>query len=231
MLIVADIHGYLDLLKKLLEHVHDDDIYLVGDLIDRGPNSYATLRYVMEHKELKPVLGNHDAELRDYLQAIDNDEKPRNANYYYLEDEFLFLSNKERKEILTFLNNLPYYYYLKDIDVLIAHAGVRSVEFLTLEQLLKVQTEEDFTWIREEFIYSDVISKLSTIFVVGHTPTGTIDNSNIYKVLRKSNRIFIDCCVFKTRRLAALQIKDNTLTTHYMNKYEDCTSSFGKLRR
>lgn len=148
-----------------------------------------------------------------------------------MEDEFLFLSNKERKEILAFLNNLPYYYYLKDIDVLIAHAGIRPVPSMNLEQLLKVQTEEDFTWIREEFIDSDLISKLSTVFVIGHTPTGTIDRSNIYKVLRKSNRIMIDCCIFKTHKLAALQIKDNTLTTHYMNKCGIYTSSFGKLRR
>lgn len=73
MLIIADVHGYIDLLKRMLEAVPDDDVYLVGDLVDRGPNSFETLKYVMNHKELKPVLGNHDAELRNYLQAIDND--------------------------------------------------------------------------------------------------------------------------------------------------------------
>ena len=63
---VSDIHGNLPFLKGLLERVAlrlDDVLILVGDLLEKGPDSLATLRYVMELQErytVYPLCGNCD---------------------------------------------------------------------------------------------------------------------------------------------------------------------------
>ena len=63
---VSDIHGNLPFLKGLLERVAltaDDVLILVGDLLEKGQDSLATLRYVMELQEkytVYPLCGNCD---------------------------------------------------------------------------------------------------------------------------------------------------------------------------
>lgn len=62
---IGDIQGCYDSLLKLLEHCafdpNHDKLWLVGDLVNRGPKSLETLRLI---KSLGPaaltVLGNHD---------------------------------------------------------------------------------------------------------------------------------------------------------------------------
>lgn len=67
ILVTSDIHGYLSYLKKVLEKAcfSDDDIlFIVGDMIEKGPESLNTLRYVMELCEkgnVIPLIGNVDA--------------------------------------------------------------------------------------------------------------------------------------------------------------------------
>lgn len=66
LLVVSDIHGHFDwlvqLLKKL-EYGGDDILVIVGDLIDKGPESLRVVRYVMELCRRYPVyvsMGNVD---------------------------------------------------------------------------------------------------------------------------------------------------------------------------
>ena len=67
ILVTSDIHGHLSYLKKVLEKVSfcDDDIlFIVGDMIEKGPENLKTLRYVMElckHGNVIPLIGNVDA--------------------------------------------------------------------------------------------------------------------------------------------------------------------------
>ncbi|GAB3268973.1 diadenosine tetraphosphatase [Chitinimonas naiadis] len=84
---VGDLQGCLQELLSLLEQVgfdHGRDrLYLVGDLVNRGPESLAVLRWVHAHQaSVRVVLGNHDLHLlavqaglarskgRDTLQEI-----------------------------------------------------------------------------------------------------------------------------------------------------------------
>lgn len=63
---ISDVHGNLSYLKGLLEKCalrEDDVIVFVGDLLEKGPDSLGTLRYVMElgkRREVHTVCGNCD---------------------------------------------------------------------------------------------------------------------------------------------------------------------------
>ncbi len=63
ILAVGDIQGCLDELEALLAQVRFDPardrLWLVGDLVNRGPKSLETLRFVRKMNALS-VLGNHD---------------------------------------------------------------------------------------------------------------------------------------------------------------------------
>ena len=68
LLVVGDIHGELDLLDYLLSSIRFDgrhDVLLcVGDLIDRGPRSFDTLRAFVgptRRPGFRSLMGNHEA--------------------------------------------------------------------------------------------------------------------------------------------------------------------------
>jgi serine/threonine protein phosphatase 1 len=69
-LVVGDLHGHRSLLERELERVQFDPVrdrvLSVGDLIDRGPESLATLSLV-EEPWFHAVLGNHELMLLNYL--------------------------------------------------------------------------------------------------------------------------------------------------------------------
>lgn len=61
--VVGDLHGCIDLLYILLEHVEfdplNDRVFSVGDLIDRGPNSLEALE-LLKKDWFFSVMGNHE---------------------------------------------------------------------------------------------------------------------------------------------------------------------------
>lgn len=78
---VSDIHGNLPFLKGVLETVRftpDDVLVIVGDLLEKGRDSLATLRYVMELAKTHTVYtlcGNCDYIDQCFLSGPDLDEK------------------------------------------------------------------------------------------------------------------------------------------------------------
>jgi len=62
---IGDIQGCFESLQCLLEKIQfnpqQDKLWLVGDLINRGPDSLATLRFIYSLRDsIEFVLGNHD---------------------------------------------------------------------------------------------------------------------------------------------------------------------------
>jgi len=62
---IGDIQGCYEPFLRLLERIHfdpaSDRLWLVGDLVNRGPCSLDVLRFLVEHRHaIHAVLGNHD---------------------------------------------------------------------------------------------------------------------------------------------------------------------------
>ena len=66
--IIGDVHGCLEELTSLLAEVYSktdtvEEIIFVGDLVDKGPHSVETLKYVRklsEDRKVTVVEGNHE---------------------------------------------------------------------------------------------------------------------------------------------------------------------------
>lgn len=77
---IGDIQGcfltFQKLLKNLSFHPPEDKLWLVGDLVNRGPHSLEVLQWCFENQEdLHIVLGNHDLHLLCRIANI-SPEKP-----------------------------------------------------------------------------------------------------------------------------------------------------------
>lgn len=86
LIAVSDIHGHLTLLRALLEKVHyipgGDLLFLVGDLVEKGPENLAVLRYVQAlcaHGFVYSTMGNVDAFT---LSMLDDDSEGNEARFY-----------------------------------------------------------------------------------------------------------------------------------------------------
>lgn len=112
---IGDIQGCFESFQQLLEEIGfnpgRDTLWLVGDLINRGPDSLAVLRWARQHEEaLRIVLGNHDLHalavaegfvqphrsdtLQPLLDAPDRDvllDWLRHRALAYGEDEYLMI--------------------------------------------------------------------------------------------------------------------------------------------
>jgi len=78
---IPDIHGHIKTFEALLDKIglnRDDDLYLLGDYIDRGPGVKEVLDKLMwfqshGYHNVFPLLGNHeDWMLRLYTDGIEN---------------------------------------------------------------------------------------------------------------------------------------------------------------
>lgn len=134
---IGDIQGCGDELQKLVQLVgfssDRDQIWFVGDLVNRGPTSLKTLRYVRSLGEnAVVVLGNHDLHL--LALAYNGHDKRKEGDTL---DEIL--SAPDRDALLEWLLNRPLAYYDPTHRDLLIHAGV--IPQWSLETVLSLARE------------------------------------------------------------------------------------------
>lgn len=59
----SDIHGHYDQYVAMLSQLSlrpDDTLYILGDVIDRGPDGVKILQDMMARPNVVPILGNHE---------------------------------------------------------------------------------------------------------------------------------------------------------------------------
>ncbi len=117
---VGDIQGCLSALKRLLDKVGfstADTLWIAGDLVNRGPDSLETLRFVKAlGPRAKVVLGNHDLHLLA-LHAQSAQLKPDDSL------QPIFLAH-DRELLLTWLQQQPLLHYDAQFDTVMTHAGI-----------------------------------------------------------------------------------------------------------
>lgn len=116
---VGDLQGCLIPLQQLLEHVRfdpaADQLWLAGDLVNRGPDSIGCLRFVKALGEsAHTVLGNHDL----HLLACYYNNKRQDS------DIANTLAAPDADELMAWLEKQPLLMHDADRKLVMTHAGL-----------------------------------------------------------------------------------------------------------
>lgn len=119
---IGDIQGCYDELQALLELIHfnreQDTLWFVGDLVNRGPKSLETLRFVKSLGERAvTVLGNHDLHLLATWQ---------NKHRHFKSNDTLapIFAADDSEELLEWLRHRPLLHHDARLGYTMVHAGL-----------------------------------------------------------------------------------------------------------
>jgi len=139
---IGDIHGCAEELAELFEKFSpnaSDNVYQVGDLINKGPNSVAALEFVLKHN-IKCVMGNHEAKLLNILTKQKTELTPK---------ELKLLDNVQKPEwIASVVSKFPL--WIDTGKELLLHAGLepkkKTLEDMDSKEILTIRLWEGKPW-------------------------------------------------------------------------------------
>jgi bis(5'-nucleosyl)-tetraphosphatase (symmetrical) len=119
---IGDLQGCYDSLRRLLDRTGFDPaadrLWLCGDIVNRGPKSLKTLRYVVSLGDaVVSVLGNHDLHLLALAEGA-IEYTPR------FETLSKVLKAPDSAELIHWLRHRPLAHYDEGLDTLLVHAGL-----------------------------------------------------------------------------------------------------------
>ncbi|WP_338815294.1 metallophosphoesterase [Bernardetia sp. Wsw4-3y2] len=125
---ISDIHGcgktFIYLVEDILNLKKDDQLFILGDLIDRGKNSILLINYIIEKQKegyaIFVLIGNHEQMLLEFYQKNNNELSKKTLAHNYLGE----LVNKEREikpKYAEFFNKM--FFYIELENCFLVHAG------------------------------------------------------------------------------------------------------------
>lgn len=224
--VISDIHGELDAFKEMLNKIkfkNSDMMYIIGDVIDRGPDSVETLKYIMDKENMVLLAGNHEHMavmcLNRLLKEITEktiDEIESGETMGVIEEwqlnggaitlsQLLVLGKSNIIKIYNYLTHLKLY---KELEIgnkkfLLVHAGLGNFK---KNKKMKEYSIWDLCWERQNYNKKYFDDKY---IITGHTPTQNIkENENPGYIYINNNNIGIDCGATYGERLGCLRLDD-----------------------
>ena len=116
LIAIGDIHGCHQEFAELLDRValtKDDQLILLGDLVNRGPDSNRVIDLAREHRALS-LLGNHELRLLNF-------RKTKDTAFIKETDEQTY--EKLRPEDWAYLESMPLTHYVEELNTVFVHGG------------------------------------------------------------------------------------------------------------
>ena len=212
--VMSDLHGCYDNYAQMLEKIgfgERDTLYILGDVIDRGPDGIRILLDMMGRKNVIPIIGNHESLALRSLKHI-RDGVPEEAliktkayRMWMLSDgeptaaAFRALSKETQTALVEYIESFSVY---KEITV----DGRRFHLSHTLpdyRQGLNIHNVSLMEFIWGEPDYTKSYGE-NARFVTGHTPTNVIDPAYKWRIWQGNNHIAVDCAAAWGGRLGCL---------------------------
>jgi bis(5'-nucleosyl)-tetraphosphatase (symmetrical) len=146
--VVGDLQGCYSALQQLLEKIQfdpaNDVLWSVGDVVNRGSESLACLRFIKSLGDSAVmVLGNHDLHLLAVGFSPLSQIKPKDT----FED---ILNAPDRDELLHWLRHRPLLHHDAELDFTLLHAGLPPQWNLEIAKQRAIEVE---TWLRgDEYV-------------------------------------------------------------------------------
>lgn len=229
--VISDIHGcydeYIELLQKI-RFSDEDELYILGDVVDRGPEPMKVLQDMMFRPNVYPILGNHDYMALKILRKLNVEIREDNAEghlsgedlldyMYWMRDggsttskAFRNLSPEEKEEILEYFQEFSVYeeIFLNGKRFILVHAGLHEFEE---GKDLEEYDFTDFIFYRTDY-GKRYFQDENTVLVTGHTPTCLIREDKLPLVYEENGNVAIDCGCVYGERLAAYCLDDGSVT-------------------
>ena len=217
--VMSDIHGCFDEFIQMLEYIHfcsDDELYVLGDVIDRGPEPIKCLQYCKNTSNIHLLLGNHEYMMRCAYELGEKRLWYENGGRV-TQRWFCALPLAERNVLYAYLVKRPCFAQLKvnNQEYILVHAGLTKTWYSSdslADVLQKSIDDESIIWQRNESENVNIMASLfpNKILIHGHTPL--VSGS----CRQTGNVLNIDCaCVFG-HNLACIRLEDNKM--YYISK-------------
>lgn len=214
--VISDIHGYYEEYLRLLKQINfkeSDNLYVLGDIVDRGPEPVKVLQDMMYRVNVFPLLGSHDyaaMKLLLKMQEAKESDVPLSGGQKELKEwmqnggavtakQFMELDEEEREDLLDYLEEFLLYAEVKAgrSKYVLVHAGL---DHFSPERDLEDYHYSELIYHKPD--YNKVYFK-DRILVTGHCPTFKIDEQYRGMIVEKNNHVAIDCGAAYGERLGA----------------------------
>lgn len=216
--VMAGIHGEFEAYEKMLKKIKfsdEDDLYVLGNCIDHGPEPIKVLHDMMARPNVYPIIGEREYVayriLSKLTEALSNGESELDREMMktlrkwqadggeVTLEKFQELDMEERSYILEYLEEFEPY----DIvtvgkkEYILVHAGLdnfspeRDLEDYKIEELIFHTADYNKVYFKDKYL------------VTGHTPT-VLQSGNVGKIIVKNRHIAIDCGKVFGGRLACI---------------------------
>ena len=222
--VMSDLHGNYDGFMSILKQINfseADELYVDGDIVDRGRDGIKILQYMMMQPNIYPIIGNHEYALMQVLDFVTQeitedsiskiDEKTlqniieyQNIGGQVTLDEFHKLSKEEQQDIMDYLEEFTAY---EEITVsgksfVIIHAGFinfnlnRRLDDYQLYELIFKAPDYEKVYFKDKYL------------VTGHLPTRAIEGAKPDEIYIANNHIAIDCASGYGGKVGCIRLDD-----------------------
>lgn len=211
--VMSDIHGRYDKYKLMLKEINfkdNDDLYVIGDMIDIGKYPVELLRDMSMRANVFPILGDHEYLALKIIKRAKNSTE-ENADFRQMVDEWLkiggnttanglaVLEDDEREALIEYLEDLPLYeeIYIGSQKYILVHAGLgqfsseRELDDYSPEELVLEKLDMNKCYFDDAIIIS------------GHTVLENTEGGQS-RVVRKNSNISINCGEAEDQPLCAI---------------------------
>ena len=220
--VMGDIHGEYDKFIELIEKIQlkdTDTLYILGDIVDRGPHPIKTLQKLMEMSNVICLVGNHELMALDGLRFLNSGKNLKDTDSIDAEmlgnlidwqrngcettvNEFKQLDSVMKAKIIEYILSFSMYEELivNDKKFFLVHAGLgdyspkKQIENYSIKNLVWDSADYSIRYFDDKYV------------VTGHTPTQYIKNNpNPGYIYKENMHIAIDCgCGIPGGKLAVI---------------------------
>lgn len=220
--VMSDIHGCMSRFRSIMKQIDlqpEDMLYVLGDVIDRGPDGIRILRELMAMPNVRMTLGNHELMMLEALAYPEADEQHDFSSALYrwysnggrvTHDYLKHLRKTVRAEIFSYLDALPV-----NIKITLNDTQYKLTHAAPMEDYHKYayrydSVREFAVWKRYQR-YDSCKDGYTVIF--GHTPTAHYQLVIPMEIWHGDGLIGIDCGSAypegnRKGRLACLRLDD-----------------------
>lgn len=211
---ITDIHGCNKTFVGLVDHLEleeDDQLYLLGDYIDRGPDSKGVFDTIFNLESnginVHCLRGNHEQMMLETFNGeLAESNWMLNGGHSTLDSFGVERVQEVSDKYISFLKQLPYYFELE--EYVLVHAGLNT------DTASPFEDKHAMLWIRGHEHDPAAINHKTVVH--GHTP---IPYEKVKDQVEQQNSPLINLdngCVYKGKRdgmgkLCALELNERRL--------------------